>query len=63
MDEVYYIQDGDTLTSLSAKFGVSVDCLADYNAVRDVNVISAGSALRVPYLYVPTSNGVFCQID
>jgi LysM repeat protein len=52
-DTIYYIQDGDTLTTLSAKFGMSIDYIADYNAVRDVNVISAGAVLRVPFIYVP----------
>lgn len=52
-DTVYYIQPGDTLTSISAKLQVSVDAIADYNAVRDVNVISSGAALRVPFIYVP----------
>jgi hypothetical protein len=52
-DEIYYIQDGDTLTELSARFDMSVDALANYNAVRDVNVISEGAALRVPFIYAP----------
>ena len=54
-DTIYYIQRGDTLTALSAKFGQSIDSLANYNAVRNVNVISTGAVLRVPYIYVPTA--------
>jgi LysM repeat protein len=56
-DTIYLIQNGDTLTSISAKLGVSIDAIAAYNAVRDVNVISAGAALRVPFIYVPPSAG------
>jgi LysM repeat protein len=52
-DEIYYIQDGDTLTALSAQFGMSIDYIADYNAVRDVNIISEGAVLRVPFIYLP----------
>lgn len=52
-DTIYSIQEGDTLTDISAQFGISVDYLADYNAVRDVNVISEGAALRVPFVYIP----------
>lgn len=52
-DKVYYIQDGDTLTKLSAQFGMSVDYIAEYNAVRDVDVISEGSVLRTPFIYEP----------
>lgn len=52
-DTIYYIQRGDTLTALSAKFGMSIDYIANYNAVRDVNIINEGAVLRVPYIYVP----------
>lgn len=54
-DTVYTINEGDTLTSISAKLGVSVDAIAAYNAVRDINVISEGAVLRVPSVYVPPS--------
>ncbi|MCY1718535.1 LysM peptidoglycan-binding domain-containing protein [Microbacterium sp. SL62] len=52
-DTVYVIERGDTLTSISAKLGVSVDAIAEYNAVKDVDVISEGAALRTPFIYVP----------
>lgn len=52
-DTIYTIVEGDTLTSISAKLGVSVDAIADYNAVRDINVISEGAVLRLPFIYVP----------
>lgn len=47
-DEIYEIIWGDTLSELSLKFGVSVDALANYNQIRDPNLIYAGSALRIP---------------
>lgn len=56
-DVKYLIQPGDTLTSISAELGVSVDAIAGYNAVRDINVISSGAVLRVPFLYVPPTEG------
>lgn len=45
---VYMIQPGDTLTKISAALGYSVDELANYNGIRDVNLIYANSALRIP---------------
>jgi hypothetical protein len=45
---VYLIASGDTLTSLSAAFGYSVDELANFNQIRNVNLIYANSALRIP---------------
>lgn len=45
---VYMIQSGDTLTSISATLGYSVDEIANFNQIRNVNLIYANSALRVP---------------
>ena len=45
---VYDIKPGDTLTSISHEFGFSVDQIANLNQIRDVNVIYAGSSLRIP---------------
>ena len=47
-DKTYIIQYGDTLSEISARFGVSVDTIAIQNQIRDVNVIYAGSALVIP---------------
>ena len=45
---VYHIQKGDTLSGISDKVCYSVDELAKYNKISDVNLIYAGSSLRVP---------------
>lgn len=45
---VYMIRPGDTLTKISEAFGYSVDEFANYNQIRNVNLIYANSALRVP---------------
>ena len=45
---VYIIQHGDTLSELSATLGYSVDELAQYNNIRNVNRIYTGSVLRLP---------------
>lgn len=45
---VYHIQWGDTLCEISTLLGYSVDELAEYNHIKDVNLIYAGSVLRVP---------------
>ena len=46
--QVYVVQDGDTLSSISAATGVSVDRLAQANGVRNVHLIYRGSALVIP---------------
>lgn len=47
-DVVYSIQKGDTLCEISDKFGYSVDEIAEYNRIRNVNLIYADSSLRIP---------------
>ena len=45
---IYYVQKGDTLSYVSSVTGYSVDSLAEYNGIYNVNVIYAGSAIRIP---------------
>lgn len=47
-DTVYLIQNGDTLTHISSMVCYSVDELAEYNHIRNVDLIYAGSVLRIP---------------
>lgn len=46
--QVYVVQSGDTLSSISAATGVSVDRLAEANGIRNVHLIYRGSALVIP---------------
>ena len=45
---VYIVQPGDTLSSISAATGVSVDKIAQANSLMDVNRIYKESALLIP---------------
>ncbi|MSQ26653.1 MAG: LysM peptidoglycan-binding domain-containing protein [Dehalococcoidia bacterium] len=45
---VYVVQPGDTLSSLAAKWGVSVDAVMDTNGISDPNYIYVGQVLKVP---------------
>lgn len=46
--QVYVVQDGETLSSISAATGVSVDRLAEANGIHNVHLIYRGSALVIP---------------
>lgn len=46
--ETYVVQDGDTLVAIAARFGLSLEALADFNNLLDPNQIVAGSVLRLP---------------
>ena len=45
---IYIVQPGDTLSSISASTGVSVDKLVQANSIEDVNRIYRESALVIP---------------
>lgn len=51
----YEVAPGDTLSSISAKTGVSIERLARANHLSDPDHIVAGSDLRVPNSALPTS--------
>lgn len=45
----YYVLQGDTLSEIAQKFGVTVSQLASWNNISDVNFIRTGTLLRVGY--------------
>lgn len=45
--EYYTIQPGDTLSGIAAKFGTSVQQLAAWNNIQNVDLIYAGNTIRV----------------
>ena len=44
----YVIQSGDSLSVVAQRFGVSLQELADFNAISDPNSIKEGQELRIP---------------
>lgn len=48
-DTVYHVEEGDTLASISDEVGISVDMLAHYNEISNVNMIYKRSSLVIPY--------------
>ena len=45
---LYYVQPGDTLTSIAQRFGVSLQALMEANNLTDPDQIYAGQVLRIP---------------
>lgn len=45
---IYTIRRGDTLTAISAKFGVSINYIAELNNIQNINLIYAGRQLLIP---------------
>ena len=46
--EVYIVQDGDTLVSIGASFGLSWEELAAFNGIDDRGLLQLGQSLKVP---------------
>ena len=44
----YVVQSGDTLTSIAARFGISVDELSSANGITNPNQLLAGQPLTIP---------------
>lgn len=47
-ETVYIVQPGDTLFRIALTYGVTVDELADYNNIANVNDLDVGQEIRIP---------------
>jgi LysM repeat protein len=45
---LHLVRRGETLSSIAARYDVSVDALASFNGIADPNVLSAGTLLKIP---------------
>lgn len=52
-ETTYIVQAGDTLESIAAKFGVSVESLKAINNLADDYVLSEGAILKIPLATLP----------
>lgn len=53
--QVYVVQPGDTLSSISARLGVAIEELVEANQLSDPNYLTTGQELRIPGTELPTS--------
>ena len=51
--QIYYVQKGDTLRKIAAKFNTSVDLILQLNSITNPNVIYVGQAITLP-AYIST---------
>lgn len=56
----YAIQDGDNLSSIADRFGLSIPALADANGIEDTNSIFIGQVLQIP---LQTSGAMPTQVS
>lgn len=53
--QVYVVQPGDTVYSISMRFGVTVEELVEANHLSDPNYLRVGQELRIPGTELPTT--------
>ena len=46
--DFYFVQSGDTITSIAEQFGITPTALADFNNIADWNTIQIGQRLAIP---------------
>ena len=44
----YVVKEGDVLSTIGKRFGVDYHVIADYNGIKNVNVIRVGQELKIP---------------
>lgn len=47
-DIIYIVKAGDTLGGIAAKYGTTYQKLAEYNGIKNPNVINVGQKIRIP---------------
>lgn len=47
-NQTYTVQAGDTLSSIAARYGVTVNAICQANGIEDPNLISVGQVLSIP---------------
>jgi LysM repeat protein len=58
----YQVQDNETVSSISNKFGTNAWTLADANCLEDANVIRTGQTLLVPGDSMPVEPAIDCSV-
>ena len=48
VERIHIVQSGDTLYRIGVRYGFSVDELARYNEITDVNNLTVGQEIRIP---------------
>ncbi len=47
-EQTYIVRAGDTLFNIGQYFGITVDELAEYNSITDINSLDVGQELKIP---------------
>lgn len=47
-DEIYVVKSGDTLSGIASKYGTTYQKLAEYNGIKNPNIISVGQKIKIP---------------
>jgi LysM repeat protein len=55
--ETFLVRTGDTLSRIASDYGISLECLAEYNSIEDPDVLYAGQRITIPNICIQQSGG------
>ena len=61
--DTYTVKSGDTLSEIAKAWGVSTEYLAEYNGIKDPNVINVGQVLKKPGIESSSSDSKVASAD
>jgi LasA protease len=56
--QVYFVQSGDTLSSIASRFGCTMEDLVEANGISDPNLLQVGQQLQIPSSVADTGPAV-----
>lgn len=51
---IYVVEAGDSLSAIASKYGTTYQKLAEYNGIKNPNIINVGQKIRIPQTVKPT---------
>lgn len=61
--DAYTVKSGDTLSEIAKAWGISTEYLAEYNGIKDTNVINVGQVLKKPGIESSSSDSKVASAD
>lgn len=62
-DIIYTVKKGDTLSKIASKYNTTYQKLAEYNNIKNPNIISVGQLIKIPNNNTPVITKKYIQIN
>lgn len=61
-EKIYIVSEGDTLSEIAKKYGVTVSALASLNQISNINLIYIGQVLKIPVNSASTNEKIYYTV-